>query len=76
MKRGLTLARQYCLYTTKEGDTFDSLALNFYGEEKYSLFIMQLNPDSISTLIFDYGVKLKIPIITINDTSTLPPWKR
>lgn len=70
------MARKYYQYTTNEGDTFDSLALEFYGEEKYSVFIMQVNPDKISTLVFDYGISLKIPILNINNTSTLPPWKR
>jgi len=70
------MSRQASIYTTNEGDTFDSIALDFYEEEKYSVFIMQLNPDLISTLIFEYGIKLKIPEISIKNTSTLPPWKR
>ncbi|MBN1039020.1 LysM domain-containing protein [Clostridium botulinum] len=70
------MLRQCIIYTTNQGDTFDSISLSFYGEEKYSVFIMQLNPDLISTLIFEYGVKLKIPDIKIRNTSTLPPWKR
>lgn len=70
------MGRQYSIYITNEGDTFDSIALNFYGEEKYSVFIMQLNPNLISILIFEYGIELKIPEINIKNTSTLPPWKR
>lgn len=70
------MGRQYSIYITNEGDTFDSIALNFYGEEKYSVFIMQLNPNLISTLIFEYGIELSIPEINIKNTSTLPPWKR
>lgn len=63
-------------YTTIAGDTFDGIALEFYGEENYSVFIMQLNPDYIKTLIFEAGVKLIIPKINIEEKSTLPPWKR
>ncbi|ACD52525.1 tail protein X [Clostridium cagae] len=70
------MAREYSIYTTKAGDTFDSIALDFYEEENYSVFIMQLNPDLIGTLIFEYGIQLKIPDIDVKDTSTLPPWKR
>lgn len=70
------MARKYYNYTTIAGDTFDNLALEFYGDEKYSVFIMQFNPDFITTIIFDAGVKLKIPDIEINEISTLPPWKR
>lgn len=70
------MAREMWEYTTIDGDTFDSLALEFYGEESYSVFIMQLNPDYIKTLVFDSGVVLKIPKINIKETSTLPPWKK
>lgn len=70
------MVRQYSKYITKQGDTFDSIALEFYGEEKYSVFIMQLNPNYIGTLIFDYGIKLVIPEINIKNDSTLPPWKK
>jgi phage tail protein X len=75
-RRGLVLARQYYKYTTKQGDTFDSIALEFYGEENYSVFIIQLNPNYINTVIFDEGVNLIIPDINIKNTSTLPPWKK
>lgn len=68
--------RLYDKYITKDGDTFDSIALEYYGEEKYSIFIMQFNPDFISKIIFEYGVELKIPNINIKETSNLPPWKR
>ncbi|MCI1478121.1 MAG: tail protein X [Clostridium beijerinckii] len=70
------MARQYYKYTTKQGDTFDSIALEFYGEENYSVFIIQLNPNYINTVIFDEGVNLIIPDINIKNTSTLPPWKK
>lgn len=70
------MAREYSIYVTQAGDTFDSIALDFYGDENYSVFIMQVNPDLISTLIFEYGIELKIPDIDVKNTSTLPPWKR
>ncbi|WP_459482121.1 tail protein X [Clostridium saccharoperbutylacetonicum] len=63
-------------YITKQGDTFDSMALEFYGEEKLSVFIIQLNPKYIDTIIFDEGIELIIPNINIKNTSTLPPWKK
>ncbi|NRT90091.1 tail protein X [Clostridium beijerinckii] len=70
------MERQCYKYLTQQGDTFDSIALEFYGEEKYSIFIIQLNPKYIDTIIFDYGVSLIIPDINIKNTSTLPPWKK
>lgn len=67
--------RTYYKHITDENDTFDKLALDFYGDEKYSVFIMQMNPDFIVTIQFEYGVELMIPILKNRDTSTLPPWK-
>lgn len=70
------MTRKCYNYTTIAGDTFDSIALEFYGEENYSVFIMQLNPDYIQTIIFDAGIELIIPQINSEEKSTLPPWKR
>lgn len=70
------MPREYYEYTTINGDTFDKIALDFYGEENYSTFIMQLNPKYIRTIIFEAGVSLIIPKLKINNKSTLPPWKR
>ncbi|NFH90887.1 LysM domain-containing protein [Clostridium botulinum] len=70
------MTRECYEYNTINGDTFDKIALDFYGEENYSTFIMQLNPDHIKTIIFDSGIKLLIPKLKINNKSSLPPWKR
>ncbi len=64
-------------YTTVEGDTFDSLALMFYNEEKLASEIIKANPDYCDVLIFDAGVKLTIPeVSTVTLPATLPPWRR
>ena len=56
-------------YTTREGDTFDALALEMYGEE--------FNPDYADVLIFDANVALRLPIVEGAETpETLPPWRR
>ena len=68
-------ARKYYTHVTNENDTFDKLALDFYGEEKYSIFIMQMNPKHMGTIQFEYGVELMIPILEDKNTSSLPPWK-
>ncbi|MBN1071146.1 LysM domain-containing protein [Clostridium botulinum] len=70
------MARECYEYTTINGDTFDKIALDFYGEENYSTFIMQLNPKNIRTVIFEAGVKLIIPKLKIANKLTLPPWKK
>ncbi len=68
---------RYIDYTTIEGDAFDALALQFFGEETMAWRIMEVNPDSRDVLIFDAGVQLKIPVVELTDSlETLPPWRR
>lgn len=64
-------------YITVEGDTFDSLALLFYNDEKLASTIIQANPDYCDTLIFEAGVSLTIPEASAEIIpGTLPPWRR
>lgn len=67
---------QYLTYKTLQGDTFDSIALDFYDEEYYASEIIQHNPDLGHILIFEDGINLKIPILDIKNNESLPPWKR
>lgn len=67
----------YYDYKTQAGDTFDSLALQLYGEETLSHRIIAFNPDYADVLIFDGNVPLRLPIFEDLETpDTLPPWKR
>lgn len=64
-------------HITVEGDTFDSLSLQYYSEERLASTIIQANPDYCDTLIFEAGVLLYIPdVSTVEMPSTLPPWRR
>ena len=67
---------EYFEYITTQGDTFDILALDAYNDSFKSSLIIQANPQYANVLVFDAGVKLKIPIISTEPASTLPPWKR
>lgn len=64
-------------YITKEGDTFDFLALAAYNEERMASVIISENPDYADVLIFEAGVTLLIPVVeNIETPDTLPPWRR
>lgn len=63
-------------YTTINGDTFDVIALDMYNDEMKAHLIIQANPEYANVLVFDEGIKLKIPIIEKENVATLPPWKR
>lgn len=65
------------IHITIEGDTFDGLALQYYDDEKLASAIIQANLDHCSTLIFNAGVSLTIPDVSVVTLpETLPPWRR
>ena len=67
----------YKEYTTRDGDTFDALALEMYGEETLAHYIIEFNPDYADVLSFDANVALRLPIVEDVETpDTLPPWRR
>ena len=67
----------YKEYTTREGDTFDAVALEMYGEETLAHYIIEVNPDYADVLIFDANVQLRLPIVeNVETPDTLPPWRR
>lgn len=71
------LVKKYDEYVTKAGDTYDALAIAAYNDEKMASYIVQANPMYMETLVFDAGVKLKMPVLDIADRpDTLPPWRR
>ena len=64
-------------YTTREGDTFDALALELYGEEMLAHYIAEFNPDYADVLILDAYVALRLPVVEGAATrESLPPWRR
>ena len=64
-------------YVTSQGETFDSIAMEFYGDETLSSEIIKENPHYADVLIFDAGVTLYVPVTdNIIDTSEKPPWER
>lgn len=67
----------YINYVTREGDTFDALALSVYNDEKKSHLIIQFNPDYADVVVFEAFVNLRIPVVEENTKSeTLAPWRR
>ena len=44
------------IHITSDGDSFDTLALHYYNDEKMASSIVQANPDYCDVLIFDAGV--------------------
>ena len=72
------------LYQCTAGETFDSVALEVYGDEVYAWELMSANPEYSTTPIFTGGELLELPVIEVPSdddveeeeyVSTTPPWK-
>ena len=50
-------------YTTKSGDTWDSIAFLIYGDEQLAKVLIEANAAHIKTVIFKSGIVLNVPEI-------------
>ena len=67
----------YCV----AGETFDSIALTVYGDEKYACEILTANPAACMIPVFTGGELLDLPVVEIpkkTEDDFMPakaPWK-
>lgn len=61
-------------YTTKSEDCWDLISFKVFQTEAYRSNLIDANPQYSSVMIFDSGVKLKLPKIVTVDSMNLPPW--
>lgn len=67
----------YRTHIAAAGESFDSVALDFYGDESMADKLMKNNPLYVEMIIFEGGEELKIPVYDdIESTETLAPWRR
>lgn len=65
------------MYVTVQGDAWDIISKNVYGNEYHTDLLMKANPDLVNELLFSSGVELVIPeLVDIQQFSDLPPWKK
>lgn len=64
-------------YITKDGDRWDLIAYEYYGDATFYELIITANPEVQITPILDPGIKLKIPVReeTEQIKFILPPWR-
>lgn len=62
-------------YTTKQGDMWDKIAYDQYGDEYKMQDLIEANPDYVTTVIFSAGVVLIVPDSSTTTATNLPPWK-
>ena len=76
----MTLSNQ--MYQCVAGETFDSVALEVYGDEKYACEILNANPDLCTVPVFSGGELLDLPVVEIpneedeeENMQPVAPWK-
>lgn len=68
-------------YPCSAGETFDSIALGIYGDEKYAADLLCMNPNLSTIPVFHGGEMLKLPTVEVPETGEedsmpfTPPWK-
>ena len=69
-------------YRCSAGETFDSIALTMYKDEKYACDLIDANPWYATKIIFEGGELLALPIVAVTETegeeeytSAVAPWK-
>lgn len=61
-------------YSTVQGDTWDLIAFDQYGHERYMKNLIEANYHLSDTLVFDSGVEVIIPDLPERSDSDLPFW--
>ena len=66
---------EYELYEAVAGDTWDSIAFEFYTDERKSSLLIQENREYADVLIFEGGELLYIPVLEEETSGSTPPWR-
>lgn len=64
------------IYTTVQGDMWDSIAYEFYGDVKYVGLLLKSNPDFLDVAVFSAGERILIPELPEEYEEDLPEWRR
>lgn len=65
-------------YTTRQGQTWDLVSKEVYGNEKYIGHLMKNNTQYIDVFIFSAGTVLNTPKVEEENAvdATLPEWRK
>ena len=66
-------------HITRDGDRWDNLAWEYYGDATAYETIIAANPEVAIYPILPSGIRLLIPVLEEAETATtegLPPWKQ
>lgn len=63
------------IYTTTQGDMWDSIAYSQYGDESLMQVLVESNAALNQIVVFDAGTKVTIPQVSATTALPAPPWK-
>lgn len=63
------------IYYTEAGDTWDKIAYEQYGSEKYMEQLILANWDKLDVLVFSEGEELVLPELTDEEMDDTPVWR-
>ena len=55
------------VYIAKAGDTFDGIALEAFGNEKYAADLLCANPSMSEKMILDGGEEILFPVVDLTE---------
>ncbi len=62
-------------YMTKQGDTWDLMAYDLYGNEKYMRYLLEANWPLLDTLVFSSGTLIYVPDLPEETDEDKPFWR-
>ena len=63
------------IYYTEAGDTWDKIAYEQYGSEKYMEQLILANWDKLDVLVFSEGEEIILPELTDEELDDVPVWR-
>ena len=63
------------LYVTVQGDCWDSLAFELYGDEKYMQLLIEANWPLLDYLVFPSGIEIYVPDLPDEEDEDAPFWR-
>ena len=63
------------LYVTVQGDCWDSLAFELYGDEKYMQLLIEANWPLLDYLVFPSGIEIFVPDMPDEEDEDAPFWR-
>lgn len=62
-------------YITLQGDAWDAIAYRLWGEERFFMELVKVNPEHLDVVVFEAGVRLNVPPMPERFVATeMPPW--